>query len=229
MSTTVNELVALLEKTRPPKPLLVYHPKFYAPKYIVDAVTELTGRFHPPPFSPDEWKAIQAAKIAADKSEEQTRADEVFPNLLVGNQMAAEDVQYLVDLGVTHLLNTASGDDKQPDRVRPNAVELERLGIKLLNLEIKDKANVEIKEHFLTTGAWIGQALAKPGGRVLVNCYQGASRSATVVLAYMVQEGLSLREALVKVKSGRDVRPNVGFLQQLIEWERHCQGAIYNP
>ena len=44
MSTTVNELVALLEETTPPKPLLVYHPKFYAPKYIVDSVTELTGR-----------------------------------------------------------------------------------------------------------------------------------------------------------------------------------------
>ena len=84
---TVNELVALLEKTQPPKPLLVYHPKFHAPKYIVDAVTELSGRFHPPPFTADEWKAIRAAKKAADASEEQTRADEVFPNLLVGNQV----------------------------------------------------------------------------------------------------------------------------------------------
>ena len=57
----------------------------------------------------------------------------------------------------------------------PDAVELEKLGIKLLNLEISDKASVEIKEHFLVTGAWIGEALAN-GGRVLVNCYQGASR-----------------------------------------------------
>ena len=87
MNTTVNELVALLQETRPPKPLLVYHPKFHAPKYIVDSVTKLTGKFHPPPFTADEWKAIQAAKVAADKNEEQTRADEVFPNLLIGNQV----------------------------------------------------------------------------------------------------------------------------------------------
>ena len=59
--------------------------------------------------------------------------------------------------------------------MRPDALELERIGITLLNLEIADKAKVEIKEHFLTTGAWIGEALAY-GGRVLVNCYQGASR-----------------------------------------------------
>ena len=59
--------------------------------------------------------------------------------------------------------------------MRPDALELERIGIALLNLEIADKATVEIKEHFITTGAWIREALAS-GGRVLVNCYQGASR-----------------------------------------------------
>ena len=120
MTTAVHELVALLEETIPPKPLLVYHPKFYAPKYIVDSVTEFTGRFHPPPFTSDEWAAIQAAKVRADKSGEQIRADEVFPNLLVGNQMAAEDGEYLADLGVTHLLNTASGDN-HPDKVKAAA------------------------------------------------------------------------------------------------------------
>ena len=73
-------------------------------------------------------------------------------------------------------------------QVRPNAIDLERHGIKLLNLEIKDKANVEIKEHFLTTGAWIGQALAS-GGRVLVNCYQGASRSRLSKLGVCVAFG----------------------------------------
>ena len=31
--------------------------------------------------------------------------------------MAAEDAQYLADMGVTHLLNTASGDN-QPDGVK---------------------------------------------------------------------------------------------------------------
>ena len=29
-----------------------------------------------------------------------------------------------------------------------DAIELEKMGIKLLNLEVKDKANVEINEHF---------------------------------------------------------------------------------
>jgi len=60
------------------------------------------------------------------------------------------------------------------------------------------------------------------GKKVLVHCVQGASRSASIVIAYYMQErGLSLREAYEFVKQKRKVvRPNPGFLQQLGEWEQ---------
>ena len=51
--------------------------------------------------------------------------------------------------GVTHLLNTA-GLETEPDCVKPNVEELERIGIKLLTLPINDRAFVGIKEHFPT-------------------------------------------------------------------------------
>ena len=54
--------------------------------------------------------------------------------------------------------------------------ELERRGIKLLTLPINDRSFVGIKEHFPVSGAWIREAL-RGGGKVLVNCFQGASRS----------------------------------------------------
>ena len=64
----------------------------------------------------------------------------------------------------------------------------------------------------------------KSGGKVLVNCWQGASRSATIVLAYLVRcEGIHLPEALRLLRAKRDVRPNDGFLVQLIEWEQKCK------
>ena len=62
-----------------------------------DPVTKLTGAFHGPPYNAEEQAAIKEAKIAADKSGQQTRADLVFPNLMVGNLYAAEDAQYLAD------------------------------------------------------------------------------------------------------------------------------------
>ena len=114
--STVQELVALLEKTKPPKQLPVYHPKFFAPKYIVDAVTELSGKFHPPPFTSDEWEAIEDAKVLADKRKEQSRMDEVVPNLLIGNKMAAEDTKYLVEQGVrVDAQNKVGHDDNVVD------------------------------------------------------------------------------------------------------------------
>lgn len=53
-------------------------------------------------------------------------------------------------------------------------------------------------------------------GRVLVHCLMGVSRSATLVLAFlMIAEGLTLQEAVAAVRPHRDICPNPGFLQQL--------------
>lgn len=53
-------------------------------------------------------------------------------------------------------------------------------------------------------------------GRVFVHCLMGVSRSATLVLAFlMIVEGLTLREAVAAVRPHRDICPNPGFLQQL--------------
>merc|ERR1712210_294186 len=69
---------------------------------------------------------------------------------------------------------------------------------------------------------WIRSSLASsPEARVLVNCWQGASRSATIVLAFLLQhEAMSLQDALKQIKSRRDVRPNNGFLKQLLRLEK---------
>ena len=51
----------------------------------------------------------------------------------------------------------------------------------------------------------------------MVNCWQGASRSATVVLAFLMQHhDMDLMTALKMVKTKRDIRPNNGFLKQLV-------------
>ena len=53
----------------------------------------------------------------------------------------------------------------------------------------------------------------------MVVCWQGAIRSATVVLAYMVRyKGVGLKEVARMVKQKRDIRPNNFFLQQLIDY-----------
>lgn len=55
------------------------------------------------------------------------------------------------------------------------------------------------------------------GGRALVHCRMGLSRSAATVLAYAMKEfGWSLERALRHVRRCRpDVQPNPGFMRQL--------------
>lgn len=51
---------------------------------------------------------------------------------------------------------------------------------------------------------------------MLVHCARGISRSAALVLAYlMLREGLTLVEAVETVRRHRNILPNAGFLKQL--------------
>ncbi|XP_064174444.1 dual specificity protein phosphatase 13B-like isoform X3 [Anguilla rostrata] len=57
--------------------------------------------------------------------------------------------------------------------------------------------------------------------KVLVHCAMGVSRSATLVLAFlMICENLTLVEAINAVRQHRDICPNAGFLSQLRRLER---------
>ena len=57
---------------------------------------------------------------------------------------------------------------------------------------------------------------------VLVHCYAGVSRSASVVIAYLMnQHGMSLKDAYQYVKNKRYfIKPNEGFRKQLVQFQR---------
>jgi len=61
---------------------------------------------------------------------------------------------------------------------------------------------------------------------VLVHCTMGMSRSATLVLAYLVRHtNMSLAQALLHTKERRPVAsPNPGFMQQLVAMEIALRG-----
>lgn len=65
------------------------------------------------------------------------------------------------------------------------------------------------------------------GGRVLVHCMAGASRSPTLCLAYLMRyHQMRLRDAFRFLKSRRPVvHPNNGFFRQLIDYEVKLFGS----
>ena len=68
------------------------------------------------------------------------------------------------------------------------------------------------------------------GGKVLVHCNDGMSRSASLVIAYLMQKyGLDFKAALTHVQSRRFcVQPNDGFEQQLREFEPIYRALVEN-
>ncbi|KAG7270621.1 hypothetical protein CRUP_010916 [Coryphaenoides rupestris] len=79
--------------------------------------------------------------------------------------------------------------------------------------------------NFQSAASFIHGALSR-GGRVLVHCHVGVSRSATLVLAYlMLKQKLTLVDAICAVKDKRGVVPNRGFLRQLIQLD----GQLFGP
>lgn len=220
---TVDSLVEILHSTSSPVNLLDHNDALGEgiPFYFIAALEEVSGMYHPPPRTTKEDLAVEEFR----KKMAPAAGNEVFSNIMIGNKAAAEDASFLASLGVTHLLNCAhvlghwmGQENPKVYRVDPDLAELAQRGINILQLELLDESKVEICEKFQENNAWIKQALDS-GGKVLVNCYQGASRSATVVLAFLIQEHkMQVEEALVAVKKKRDIRPNNGFLQQLIDF-----------
>ena len=95
-----------------------------------------------------------------------------------------------------------------------------------LRLPYDDHSDAPLHRSFDEAMAFIDRARLR-GASVLVHCRAGVSRSATVVLAYLVQrEKRSLRHAFLYLKAIRSVvDPNPGFWQQLVELEHKVHGA----
>ncbi|KAJ7486504.1 phosphatases II, partial [Mycena latifolia] len=72
--------------------------------------------------------------------------------------------------------------------------------------------------------AYIAAALDK-GENVLVHCHQGVSRSASIVIAFLIHDHHMSYDGAHALVRGRRlcVRPNKGFEGALREWEGECR------
>eukprot|EP00906_Rhabdomonas_costata_P019327 RCo028235 len=127
--------------------------------------------------------------------------------LYLGNRYAASARDILLGLGVTHIVNAAV---EQPNFFLD----------KFAYYSCKLRDNMTEQIDFEGPLRFIQDALAL-GGVVFVHCTRGVSRSAAIVIAYLMRtSGLSMREAVQQVRERRPfINPNGNFLQQLGDFE----------
>nr|XP_057927007.1 dual specificity protein phosphatase 26-like [Doryrhamphus excisus] len=146
-----------------------------------------------------------------------SHADEVWPTIYIGDQHSAENQNDLFKHGITHILNAAHSERRGCPEI------YQGLQITYMGIEAHDSCGFDMSVNFEAAANFIHRALNK-GGKVLVHCHVGVSRSATLVLAYlMLKQKLTLVEAICAVKENRGVIPNRGFLRQLI----HLDGQLF--
>ena len=133
--------------------------------------------------------------------------------LLIGDYKDSEDFYMLKNKGVTHIL-CAAGE------LKPNFPNK----FKYKYIRGSDEPKFDLGKHFDEAADFIYQAV-RSGGKVMVHCYAGVSRSTSCLIAYLIKyKGYTFREGLELCLRGRPiVEPNPGFQRQLQAFE-----AYYN-
>ena len=136
------------------------------------------------------------------------------PFLYLGSAYGMRNPSLLEYLGVTHVLNMAME--------LPMSFELiNNPRIKLRHILADDSEKYNIRFDFEQAFEFIDEAHMQ-GGKVLVHCMMGISRSATIVIAYIMSRyRLSFNSAYNLVKSLRpEIHPNRYFVNILKQYEQ---------
>lgn len=135
---------------------------------------------------------------------------EVIPGLYIGSIGAALNKNFLLENQIGFILTVADNlNNSFPDLFTYKSIEiLDTIDFNILN--VLDQAF-----EFIDTAV-------NSGNKVLVHCFAGKSRSATVVIAYLMKKhSMRLEAALEYLKAKRPVvMPNQGFLFQLALYEK---------
>ncbi|XP_064459869.1 protein phosphatase Slingshot homolog 2-like [Ornithodoros turicata] len=132
-------------------------------------------------------------------------ATEILEYLYLGSEWNASNLEELKDKGVGHILNVT----REIDNFYPGIFNY-------FNIRVYDDETTEMLKHWDKTYKYIAQA-REQGSKVLVHCKMGISRSASVVIAYVMKANdWNLDQALEFVRTRRScIKPNSGFLKQL--------------
>jgi len=143
---------------------------------------------------------------------------QILDYLFLGSFYNVLDEPSLQTLGITHLLNVAPELETSPKK----GVEYKKLGIEDM-VNYKDLSDPNLKEQFdnFEEAFKFIDCAKDNNGKVLVHCMRGRSRSASVVIAYlMARQKMSLKDAFVHVKQKRPIiGPHSHLKQQLIVFE----------
>ncbi|NXC95512.1 DUS5 phosphatase, partial [Certhia familiaris] len=144
---------------------------------------------------------------------------EILPFLYLGSAYHASKCEFLANLHITALLNVSR---KSSESFK------EQYCYKWIPVE--DSHTADISSHFQEAIDFIDY-VRRAGGKILVHCEAGISRSPTICMAYLMKtKKLRLDEAFDYIKQRRSlISPNFGFMGQLLQYESEILSSTPSP
>lgn len=164
----------------------------------------LTGALpHSIPSTPD----IENAEVTA-----------VLPFLFLGNERDAQDLELMQRLNIGYILNVTT-------HLPLYHYDLGHFNYKRLPATDSNKQN--LRQYFEEAFEYIEDA-QQAGQGLLIHCQAGVSRSATIVIAYLMKHSwMTMTDAYKFVKSRRPIiSPNLNFMGQLLEFEEDLNNGV---
>lgn len=136
----------------------------------------------------------------------------ILPNLFISDMFCAQDEDIVSKLDITAVINLSPDLAKNAFESNPNFI--------YLTLHIQDNAKTDISKYFDVTKNFIDKH--KKSRKILVHCAAGISRSATIIIAYVMKTlHLSFQDAFTFVQEKHSATdPNLNFLIQLMQYEK---------
>ncbi|KAH3767567.1 MAP kinase phosphatase [Pelomyxa schiedti] len=133
----------------------------------------------------------------------------IVPHIFLSGAIPTSDQSQLQSLGITHIMNCAAStcDNNFPALFN------------YWSLALHDSCIEDIHPLFLDVIEWI-ENVEKHNGQALIHCHAGASRSASIVMSYLIWKlGHDFRTAHEYVREKRViVSPHGGFCDRLLLW-----------
>ncbi|XP_072887559.1 dual specificity protein phosphatase 10-like [Hemitrygon akajei] len=135
----------------------------------------------------------------------------ILPFLYLGNERDAQDLARMQQLNVGFVINVTTHLPLY--HAQGGALRYKRL-------PATDNGKQNLRQYFEEAFEFIEEA-QESGKGVLIHCQAGVSRSATLVIAYLMKHTLmTMTDAYKYVKGKRPIiSPNLNFMGQLLEFE----------
>ena len=143
---------------------------------------------------------------------------EVAEGVCITNFFGAKKLDLLTSQGITHVLICAA----ELREAFPHAFQYLKL------MDFTDNTGTDLLRQLEVALPWIDRVV-QAGGRVLLHCAAGSSRSGAVMVAYLMHaQKMPLAKALEFARQARPIiKPNPGILEQLEIWSsRRSRGNV---